>query len=278
MSGATSQQAVSLIRDSIQQDTGAKSRLLDLPPELRNPIYSYLLESPHEFCFRHIVYDEKTKRVRKWDSCHPNILSTCRLIHKEATPILYGANKFMITGNEPKLFDTHAHGTLVALVRYVKIQGCYDMNLYATLDNLQPAVGLETLEIEYDGDPEETEEEFAFMDFEDGETGEENFLEDQAMIILSWVKAEHTRRQPLGKPDPLDVLKISYEYGAKDNPLAKIAEKLAWKLEYGEESRGYEREVKGADEALKKELEAVNERAKKLEAKLHDMSGLSDKW
>lgn len=69
-------------------------RFLDLPPELRNGIYSLLLgdEDSLELASK----DRKRRGVtlKPTDNIHPNILRTCHQIYVEATPILYGNNTF----------------------------------------------------------------------------------------------------------------------------------------------------------------------------------------
>lgn len=68
-------------------------RLLQLPPELRNHIWRLLL-----------LQDIQTKRGSHWHSISDaskrrarfcaNVLRTCKQVHSEATPILYGENVF----------------------------------------------------------------------------------------------------------------------------------------------------------------------------------------
>ncbi|KAK3626154.1 hypothetical protein LTR22_023275 [Elasticomyces elasticus] len=76
------------------------SRLLSLPPELRNLCWSLVLI--------HDMEQETTRPMQTSTRCDQarricvNVLRTCRQVWKEATPILYGDNMFL------------AHTTLLA--------------------------------------------------------------------------------------------------------------------------------------------------------------------
>lgn len=63
-------------------DANFRVRFFDLPGELRNAIYEYLLTSPKD--------DEGVI------TCYPQILATCEQVNEEATSILYGENKIEI--------------------------------------------------------------------------------------------------------------------------------------------------------------------------------------
>ncbi|KAF2138867.1 uncharacterized protein K452DRAFT_194578, partial [Aplosporella prunicola CBS 121167] len=73
------------------------SPFLRLPAELRNEIYSLLLTSPtipalQRKAARCTTYSAARALPRA--DIHPAILQTCRQIHAEATPMLYGRNTF----------------------------------------------------------------------------------------------------------------------------------------------------------------------------------------
>ena len=68
---------------------------LDLPAELRNHIYRILLVSRlipalRKLCVRNHCSDYALPTL----PIHPALLATCRQIHEEATPLLYGENTF----------------------------------------------------------------------------------------------------------------------------------------------------------------------------------------
>lgn len=78
-----------VVDDTTNTADQSSSRLLSLPSELRNAIYELLLIQqdiripPHE---------------RKHRIC-ANLLQTCKQVHAEAGPILYGENMFMAHSN-----------------------------------------------------------------------------------------------------------------------------------------------------------------------------------
>lgn len=93
-----------------QQPAQQTSPFLRLPGELRNEIYELLLTSPE------LTAQQRRAASIHTSSCssalpkadiHPAILSTCRQIHAEATPILYARNTFS------------AHSTLLAKMPYL---------------------------------------------------------------------------------------------------------------------------------------------------------------
>ncbi|CAK4034231.1 Hypothetical predicted protein [Lecanosticta acicola] len=84
-----------------------KTSFLDLPPEIRNTIYQLALEKSQSIgikssMHRHYERYYKDSTLPKSAKVMPilplnlsiNILRTCKTIHQEATPILYGANRF----------------------------------------------------------------------------------------------------------------------------------------------------------------------------------------
>lgn len=78
-------------------DARLRFRFLGLYPELRNRIYTELLQI-------------KTEEER---GCWPNILATCKQIHNEASGVLYGDNRFHITlGCSKVYFQDHQCGNL----------------------------------------------------------------------------------------------------------------------------------------------------------------------
>lgn len=76
----------------------AKKGFLDLPPELRNIIYSHLLGDGLRMLIALDRSQSGRQRQHQHHSksiLHPSILSTCKSIRKETRPILYGANTFI---------------------------------------------------------------------------------------------------------------------------------------------------------------------------------------
>lgn len=76
-------------------------RFLDLPPDLRVRVYSYLFEFEGvlEIC-NDSRFPRATRQYIK-DQGEPvivtaGLLATCSIIHREATPVLYGSNKFIV--------------------------------------------------------------------------------------------------------------------------------------------------------------------------------------
>lgn len=113
-------------------------RFLDLPPELRVRVYSYLFEFEHPLTidpdglWLEGDWDEKEKVWRR-QCITTGLLVSCKTIHREATPVLYGSNTFHGNGNRRFLqhirryiphvrrfvmahsAKTHRHGDLVLL-------------------------------------------------------------------------------------------------------------------------------------------------------------------
>ncbi|KAK4612199.1 hypothetical protein CLAFUW4_13412 [Fulvia fulva] len=80
-----------------------RTGFFDLSAELRNRIYSHLLEDTREINLWHArgamdspARIRRNPHHRRYLSVHPQILSTCKQIHNEATPMLYGSNRFSV--------------------------------------------------------------------------------------------------------------------------------------------------------------------------------------
>ncbi|KAI9803245.1 MAG: hypothetical protein M1825_002036 [Sarcosagium campestre] len=72
-----------------------KCHLLRLPREIRLRIYGYLLKSPSSIKVQRTLTSSRSRRPSANPHLlHPAILSTCRIIHHEATSVLYGQNLF----------------------------------------------------------------------------------------------------------------------------------------------------------------------------------------
>jgi hypothetical protein len=82
---------------------------LDLPVELRLPIYTYLLVAPYPIHTKEYRYHDDCdgtdcyspdEMCHEWKTgLHPSILRANRQIHAEASPILYSRNRFQFVNN-----------------------------------------------------------------------------------------------------------------------------------------------------------------------------------
>lgn len=90
-------------------------RFLDLPPELKNRIYSLLLEDNTAEELRPQYHTPAPNNI------HPNILSTCREINAEATGILYANNVFAGRGESSVKYIMLSIGDSVKHLRHVEI-------------------------------------------------------------------------------------------------------------------------------------------------------------
>jgi hypothetical protein len=117
-----------------------------IPPEVRMEIYKLVLPTDTLF-------------VQGWDSCSPliHLLTTCKAINREASPIFYSSNNFQIGHGTPKLYPpTHAlfeHAREVIFEwappkTSANAEGAVDTDLNATLlRDLDSYPNLETLHI-----------------------------------------------------------------------------------------------------------------------------------
>ncbi|KAH7343054.1 hypothetical protein BKA65DRAFT_303743 [Rhexocercosporidium sp. MPI-PUGE-AT-0058] len=118
----------------------------DLPGEIRNNIYNYLL----------ILPTLSTPRLLGDPSLYPQILSVCRQVHKEAKQILYGCNTFLahsnLLGEMPRLrsnYDTFHARNLISLIRrfHIRIRLDCDPN-FSSDKATRSFTGVEELSIE----------------------------------------------------------------------------------------------------------------------------------
>jgi hypothetical protein len=119
---------------------------LDLPGEIRNPIYHELLLLPAI----------SKPRLLGDPPIYPRILSTCRKIHNEAKQILYGANTFLahpnLLSSMPRLrlyYNPISSSSLISLMsRYhIRVRLDCDPN-FSTQKATDAFTGLEELTIE----------------------------------------------------------------------------------------------------------------------------------
>ncbi|SMR52554.1 unnamed protein product [Zymoseptoria tritici ST99CH_1E4] len=144
-------------------------RFLDLPPEQRNQIYKYCLVPPRRIkCASEHKGPTQTpvSCVDSWYRMlmnihyfpfNPHILRTCRVIHREATAMLYGLNKFYIGSRH--LDQAHLTWTILApthgpikRIRHLELgprtrKG--EVAVHPVLARVQNAVSLETLKIDF---------------------------------------------------------------------------------------------------------------------------------
>jgi hypothetical protein len=114
-------------------------RFLDLSPELRNTIYSLLLQSPKAIIFKEhnplpdydtTLYNHNTTAYftrhkilpTAESSFSPNILATNHQIHSEATSIFYGSNRFRFDEGQFPLFLASIGGSFKH-IRDVELMG-----------------------------------------------------------------------------------------------------------------------------------------------------------
>lgn len=103
-----------------------RSRLKDLAPEMRNRIYSELLESDKPLL---LVTDNEDKvRPKSGQVVYPNILAACKLFYREASPILYGINEFDM--------DTYTAVKFLNPRNYMQIAHLRHLELSSGIDHL----------------------------------------------------------------------------------------------------------------------------------------------
>lgn len=81
---------------------GSQVGFMDLSPELRNVIYGLCLTTRTKI--RIAIVTKLPPRQQRWfnwdaqpsEMMCPNLLATCKMIHNEATPVLYGSNHFIL--------------------------------------------------------------------------------------------------------------------------------------------------------------------------------------
>ncbi|KAK7519306.1 uncharacterized protein IWZ02DRAFT_433845 [Phyllosticta citriasiana] len=135
------------------------SPFLRLPGELRNQIYEHLLTSPSLPSLQ-----QKARNCHTATACsklpradiHPAILSTCRQIHAEATPILYARNTFAA---HPSLLAKMPHlvrpsrpvlaNSVINQIRHWRVAVRLDTDaLYSAADVAASFSGADSLELD----------------------------------------------------------------------------------------------------------------------------------
>ncbi|SMR60408.1 unnamed protein product [Zymoseptoria tritici ST99CH_1E4] len=126
--------------------------IFKLSPELLNRIYDYLLASPSRMFVAKIVrgnHRAALKQIRSEDSVDlsVSILGTCRQIHDQATPMLYGLNSFVLEAGWDSQTFLHQIGPSVEFVRHVKLHNIeVQVPVAAGLKLLSQAKALQTLQ------------------------------------------------------------------------------------------------------------------------------------
>lgn len=144
--------------------TEKPSRLLDLSAELRNKIYSLLLEDEDsvtiiESSGQHRARD--VDRLSSHSNIQPAILRTCRQIYKEASSILYANNALAgDTGIITRVFLERA-GDNVRHLRHVEVQYWSKVHPRKSLLILKRATALQRLEFNFGLTEEYTSAQFA---------------------------------------------------------------------------------------------------------------------
>ena len=94
------------------------SPFLRLPPEVRLQIYRLLLLSHQSV---RMVRHSKNRSTSCPNGLFPAILSTCRLIHREATDVLYGENRF----RAHRIDETNANAASISRAKFIiGLGGC----------------------------------------------------------------------------------------------------------------------------------------------------------
>ncbi|KAK8157394.1 hypothetical protein IWX90DRAFT_322556 [Phyllosticta citrichinensis] len=147
------------IQEERQQQQKTTFPFLRLPGELRNQIYELLLTSPTlpalQRKARHCHTATASSKLPRAD-IHPAILSTCRLIHAEASPILYARTTFAA---HPSLLSKLPHlvrpsrpilaNSVIAQIRHWRLAVRLDTDLlYGAADAAAAFSGADSLELD----------------------------------------------------------------------------------------------------------------------------------
>jgi len=116
---------------------------LDLPIELRLPIYNYLLVTPYPIHTKEYRYHEDCdgtdcyspdERCHEWKTgLHPSILRANRQIYAEASPILYSQNRFQFVNNRYYHQGNADLETFLARTANAQYVRCVRLNFPGTL-------------------------------------------------------------------------------------------------------------------------------------------------
>ena len=138
---------IHLSQISIAPEHASTSRLLLLPREIRNLIYSYLYVNrfifrldkiPHRLTQDHCLYSESWRENQhlresssklsdypwrfKRESLHLSLLKTCRQIYTEVAPLLYSTNTFKVDDLDLLIYlDQTIRPNRMASIRYLQI-------------------------------------------------------------------------------------------------------------------------------------------------------------
>ena len=109
--------------------TTARVGFLDLSAELRNKIYVHLLHSEKTI---HLWWtcdkdrcNHRVKRnyhYKKRARVYPQILQVCKQVHAEATPILYGSNRFSLCEPQDVIAFVDQINGSVQFLRFVEVE------------------------------------------------------------------------------------------------------------------------------------------------------------
>ncbi len=111
-----------------------KHTFIDLPAELRQRVYQNLLLSACDGNIEFWNVERTSKRGWQWSQVgtkdlQTDILRVCKLVHREATAVMYGENGFQTSeapSGVPNGFLIHCIGSNIELIRHLQYQGSLD--------------------------------------------------------------------------------------------------------------------------------------------------------
>lgn len=149
------------------EPTAGGFRLMDLPPEIRNLIYSFMVEA--DDCKVRITTSKKVHEPRrpalgggKWDAgskrrvapsaLYSTILRTSKQVLREAAPILYGTNHFSFNGFGTLQIFLDRIGSMRKYLRFIRMDtsGFQRSKVRTSLNMLKDATDLRMLSFDHE--------------------------------------------------------------------------------------------------------------------------------
>lgn len=128
-----------------------KKGFLDLPPEIRNTIYSLLLGDAVRITIREEQDDNQTRKFSSYAfsgfKFHPSILATCKQVRGEASAILYGANEFAFEFPEHFLDFCSMTNDIGTFMKHIVVEEVADRRAFrSTMNSIADAGSIKKLE------------------------------------------------------------------------------------------------------------------------------------